>query len=145
MSSRSQDKLFTFLTTLLADAGKAITALISSELQIKHKKDRSLVTEADMASESIIVQHIKSAFANDYIYSEESGCHPAASMMTFPLTLDDDEQDELPEPDWQFATRKEGDHVWSSTRWTARLTLPTTILFTVFRWHWVKCVPMGIS
>ena len=111
LSSRSQDRLFSFLDTLLSDAGKAITACISANLQIRQKKDRSLVTEADMASEKIVFEHIKHSFADDYIYSEESGCSPASAMMTFPLTLDD-EQDALPEPDWQFATRKEGDYVW---------------------------------
>lgn len=113
LSSRSQDELFSFLTTLLDDAGQAITACASADLQVRLKKDRSLVTEADMKSERVIVEHIKNAFADDYIYSEESGCNHAAAVMTFPLTLDDDaEQGELAEPDWTFSARKEGDYVW---------------------------------
>ncbi len=113
MSSRSQDKLFSFLGALLDDAGKAITACISANIQVRHKKDRSLVTEADMASERVIVEYIKRSFAQDYIYSEESGCNPASAVTTFPLTIDnDEEQDGLAEPDWKFATRKEGDYVW---------------------------------
>ena len=67
-----------------------------------------------MASERVVVERIKHAFADDYIYSEESGCSHASAMLTFPLTLDDEEEEQgiLAEPDWKFAARKEGDYVW---------------------------------
>ncbi len=113
MLSRSQDKLFAFLETLLGKAGKEITACISTHLQVRQKKDRSLVTAADMASERVVVEQIKSLFGNDYVYSEESGCSLASAMTTFPLTLDDDGgQEEASEPDWKFAARQKGDYVW---------------------------------
>ncbi len=113
MSSRSQDELFSFLGTLLGDAGKAITACSSTNLQVKHKKDHSLVTEADIASERVIVEHIKNSFADDYIYSEESGCNPASAVVDFSPPIDSDaRQDELAAADWEFASRKEGDYVW---------------------------------
>lgn len=113
MSSRSQDKLFSFLGTLLHDAGQAIIARSSANLPVRQKKDRSLVTAADIASERIIIEHIKNSFTADYIYSEESGCNPASAVATSPLTIDANEtQNELTAPDWSFATRKEGDYVW---------------------------------
>ena len=108
MQSRSQETLFSFLQETLVAAGKAITACAATDLHIKQKKDRSLVTEADMASERIIIERIKAANADDYIYSEESGCSRAHAVVTFPLT------DDIPPvtPDWQFTTRRAGDYVW---------------------------------
>ena len=95
------------------DAGKAIIACSSANLPVRQKQDRSLVTAADMASERIIIEHIKNSFADDHIYSEESGCNLAAAVTTSPRTIDNDaKQDELTAPDWSFATREEGDYVW---------------------------------
>ena len=110
MASRSQDTLLAFLQEVLETAGKAINACISPDLRVRQKQDRSLVTEADMASEKVIIEHIQSSFAADYIYSEESGCHPAQAVTTFPLT--GEEHVTKTTLDWSFANRKQGDYVW---------------------------------
>lgn len=109
MPDRSQNALFSFLNTLLDEAGKAITACIAADLHVRQKEDRSLVTAADMASERVIIERIKSAFTDDYIYSEESGCNPASAVTTFPVT---EKHEEVAKPDWHFRRRKAGDHVW---------------------------------
>jgi myo-inositol-1(or 4)-monophosphatase len=44
-----------------------------SKLIVKSKPDTSLVTEADLASEKVILEQIRKHFPNDIIYSEESG------------------------------------------------------------------------
>ena len=110
MASRSPDTLLAFLQETLETAGKAINACISPDLRIRQKKDHSLVTEADMASEKVIIERIQSSFAADYTYSEESGCHPAQEVTTFPLA--EEEHVDTNALDWSFADRKEGDYVW---------------------------------
>jgi fructose-1,6-bisphosphatase/inositol monophosphatase family enzyme len=40
---------------------------------VRIKKDSSLVTDSDLASEKIIIDRIKKYFPSDHIFSEESG------------------------------------------------------------------------
>lgn len=110
MTSRSPDTLLAFLQEVLETAGKAINACISPDLRVRQKKDHSLVTEADLASEKAIIAHIQSSFAADYIYSEESGCHPAQAITASPPT--GEEHTDATALDWSFASRKAGDYVW---------------------------------
>lgn len=90
-------------------AGEAIVAYASEDLHVRYKTDQTLVTEADLASEKIIITNIKESFTEDYIYSEESGCNLATALTTSSY---DDNQALDAEPDWHFKTRKPGDHVW---------------------------------
>lgn len=90
-------------------AGDAIAALAFADLNIRQKTDHTLVTEADLASEKIIIANIRASFAGDYIYSEESGCSLAA---TPDISLGDEDQARLTEPDWHVKARKQDDHIW---------------------------------
>lgn len=58
----------------------------SSSLQVRHKEDDSLVTEADLASEKSILNYISQHFPADLILSEEAG--------------------------WSRMAREEGSYVW---------------------------------
>lgn len=62
------------LESLLKEAGGEVMRFFrGSDLSVSQKQDASLVTEADLASESLIISKIKSQYPSDKIYSEEAG------------------------------------------------------------------------
>lgn len=62
-----------FLTETLDLAGQTLINRFGEKLQIRSKADASLVTDADLASEAIVIERIKRYFPNDKIFSEEAG------------------------------------------------------------------------
>lgn len=64
-------------------AGEAIMAIYAEEFEIRQKLDKTLVTEADLAGERVIVGILKDAFPDISIVSEEmvheEGLPPSAS------------------------------------------------------------------
>ncbi|MBF0442893.1 MAG: inositol monophosphatase [Oligoflexales bacterium] len=62
-----------FLDETLELAGKELMRFFEGSFEIQKKKDSSLVTDADLASERIIVERIKKYFPDDKILSEECG------------------------------------------------------------------------
>ncbi|MFX1286017.1 MAG: inositol monophosphatase family protein [Promethearchaeota archaeon] len=54
-------------------AGKLLLDLFTKEFEISFKDDQSVVTEADLKAESLIISHIKDNFSHHSILSEESG------------------------------------------------------------------------
>lgn len=55
------------------DAGRILADRFGRVMQIEHKGDIDIVTEADLASESLIVERIKSYYPRHTILAEESG------------------------------------------------------------------------
>ncbi|MFX0211540.1 MAG: inositol monophosphatase family protein [Candidatus Hodarchaeota archaeon] len=54
-------------------AGKILLELFNKELKVSFKTDHSIVTEADLKAESIIINLVKDNFPRHSILSEESG------------------------------------------------------------------------
>ncbi len=70
---KNYTKEMTFLHQISRQAGAELMRHFAKGVQIRHKADRSLVTDADLASEKIIIDAIKLKFPADTIYSEEAG------------------------------------------------------------------------
>jgi len=56
-------------------AGRAIHARWDQGIEVRHKGEIDLVTEADVVSESIIVDRLRGAFPGDAVIAEEGGGH----------------------------------------------------------------------
>ena len=80
-----QESLFSFLTSTLKAAGAEVNAH-ADKMATRHKSDHTLVTEADLASERLIIDRVTKHYPDDAIYSEESHV--------------------------TFTTRRTGDKVW---------------------------------
>ncbi len=55
------------------EAGELLLELFYKELKVSFKSDQSIVTEADLKTESLIIKHIKDNFPHHSVLSEESG------------------------------------------------------------------------
>ncbi len=55
------------------EAGSKVVELAKSEIHFKMKSSRDILAEADIASEKIIINHIKDNFPEHSIFSEEAG------------------------------------------------------------------------
>jgi myo-inositol-1(or 4)-monophosphatase len=62
-----------FLAETLDLAGKELLSRFGGKLNISTKRDASLVTDADLASEKLIIDRILRYFPDDLILSEEAG------------------------------------------------------------------------
>ncbi len=66
------------LEGILKEAGKEVMKFYrGNDLSILQKKDDSLVTNADLASEALIISSLKERFPQDKIFSEEAGLSSA--------------------------------------------------------------------
>lgn len=65
--------MYEFLRETMAEAGHELRSRAGAGLRIETKADTSLVTEADLASEKVIIRRIRRDFPDDKIYSEEAG------------------------------------------------------------------------
>jgi len=74
MISRWADEL-TFATTLARRAGTILTESYEKLDRIDYKSKRDVVTNADYASERLVIDAIKDRFPGDAILAEESGEH----------------------------------------------------------------------
>ena len=73
-SNRSiNSEMYDFMGETLLAAGKELHKRRGEKLEINFKADASLVTEADLASEKVIIDRIQRHFPDDLIYSEEAG------------------------------------------------------------------------
>ena len=59
--------------SLAVDASKIILSLYQTNLQTKEKSDKSVVTEADLAADSLIRKGLREAFPDHGILTEEEG------------------------------------------------------------------------
>ncbi len=64
---------YNFLIDTMTSAAEELTKRRGEALKISVKPDASLVTEADLASEKVIIERIKKYFPDDQIFAEESG------------------------------------------------------------------------
>ena len=64
-----------FITALARDAGALLCERLDEPREVSEKRPHDLVTDADRASEALIVQRIRSAFPSAAILGEESGAH----------------------------------------------------------------------
>ncbi|RZA25561.1 MAG: inositol monophosphatase [Proteobacteria bacterium] len=62
-----------FLHELSSKAGQELMQRFGTNVNIRHKKDHSLVTDADLASEKIIIEAIGREYPSHLILSEEAG------------------------------------------------------------------------
>ncbi|MGE0171834.1 MAG: inositol monophosphatase [Oligoflexales bacterium] len=66
-------QILRFISDSIKLAGNELMRLFAQDTQVSVKADSSFVTEADIASEKIIISKIKEAFPDDIILSEEAG------------------------------------------------------------------------
>lgn len=62
-----------FLLETLSLAGAEVLRHFRRRVDARAKADRSLVTDADLASERLIIDRVKSRFPDDAVFAEESG------------------------------------------------------------------------
>jgi myo-inositol-1(or 4)-monophosphatase len=74
--SRFADEL-DFAVALAAGAGDLLVQYYERIETIAHKGTRDVVTEADHASEALVIEAIRARFPGDAILAEESGAHDA--------------------------------------------------------------------
>ena len=65
--------MLNFAIQTARDAGHILTARLGRALQVSNKGDIDLVTEADLASEKLIIERIRSHYPRHTILAEESG------------------------------------------------------------------------
>jgi myo-inositol-1(or 4)-monophosphatase len=65
--------LLNFAIQTARDAGRILASRLGRALQVSNKGDIDLVTEADLASEKLIIERIKSHYPRHAILAEESG------------------------------------------------------------------------
>lgn len=66
-------KMLNFAIQTARDAGRILAEKFGRIIQISHKGDIDLVTEADLASEKLIVERIQTHYPRHMILAEESG------------------------------------------------------------------------
>ncbi len=69
----SKSKYYQFFTDVAHAAGTELRQRFRQTLTISSKSDRSIVTDADLASEKVILAAIKASWPDDLILSEEAG------------------------------------------------------------------------
>lgn len=73
------DPLLTFAINVARDAGGILVDRLGRALQVSNKGDIDLVTEADLASEQLIIERIRSHYPRHSILAEESGASEDSS------------------------------------------------------------------
>lgn len=64
---------YEFFAETLAKAGAELARRQGQKMKVETKRDTSLVTEADLASEKVILDQIRRHFPDDLVLSEEAG------------------------------------------------------------------------
>jgi myo-inositol-1(or 4)-monophosphatase len=72
-----------FITALAQDAGALLCERLDDPRVVAEKRPHDLVTDADRASEALIVQRVRESFPNAAILGEESGMHAGRSDERF--------------------------------------------------------------
>jgi len=71
--STLKSEIYEFLAETMSLAGQELAVRRGHKLHVDFKADTSLVTEADLASEKVILDRLRRYFPGDKIYSEEAG------------------------------------------------------------------------
>jgi myo-inositol-1(or 4)-monophosphatase len=72
-----------FITALARDAGALLRERLDGPREVTEKRPGDLVTDADRASEALIVRRIRAAFPSAAILGEESGTHAGTGSERF--------------------------------------------------------------
>jgi len=72
-----------FITALARDAGALLCERLDRPRDVAEKRPHDLVTDADRASEALIVRRIREAFPSASILGEETGAHAGAGDERF--------------------------------------------------------------
>jgi myo-inositol-1(or 4)-monophosphatase len=72
-----------FITALAQDAGALLCERLDEPREVAQKRPHDLVTDADRASEALIVARIRDAFPDAAILGEESGVHAGSGEDRF--------------------------------------------------------------
>ncbi len=72
--------MLNFAIQTARDAGRVLADRMGRALQVSNKGDIDLVTEADLASEKLIIERIKSHYPRHAILAEESGATSGVEM-----------------------------------------------------------------
>ncbi|GAC1535992.1 MAG: inositol monophosphatase family protein [Candidatus Velthaea sp.] len=72
-----------FITLLAREAGTLLRERLHDPREIAHKRRNDLVTDADRASEALIVERIRAAYPSAAILGEEGGVYPGAGSDRF--------------------------------------------------------------
>ncbi len=72
-----------FITALAQDAGALLRERLDDVRDVRQKRPHDLVTDADRASEALIVERIQAAFPRAAILGEESGTHAGSGDERF--------------------------------------------------------------
>ena len=72
-----------FIGALARDAGALLLAKLDAPREIAQKRPHDLVTDADRASESLIVERIRTAFPTASVLGEETGTHAGSGDERF--------------------------------------------------------------
>ncbi|MBV8749509.1 MAG: inositol monophosphatase [Candidatus Eremiobacteraeota bacterium] len=72
-----------FISALARDAGALLCERMDAPRQVEEKHRHDLVTDADRASEALIVERIRAAFPSAAILGEESGAHAGSGDERF--------------------------------------------------------------
>jgi inositol monophosphatase 3 len=84
------NELFHFGQCLLREAGKRIVTIRkNTDLNINHKKDKSVVTKADLESHTIIVHTLEHKFQSLNIHSEENSVNDENFNLNYFMNLCD--------------------------------------------------------
>jgi myo-inositol-1(or 4)-monophosphatase len=73
--------LLNFAIQTARDAGRVLLDRLGRALQVSNKGDIDLVTEADLASEKLIIERIKSHYPRHAILAEESGATAGTELV----------------------------------------------------------------
>lgn len=74
--------MLNFAIQTARDAGRILANRMGRALQVSNKGDIDLVTEADLASEKLIIERIKSHYPRHAILAEESGASEGIKTLT---------------------------------------------------------------
>jgi myo-inositol-1(or 4)-monophosphatase len=74
--------LLNFAIQTARDAGGILIDRLGRALQVSHKGDIDLVTEADLAAEKFIIERIRSHFPRHAILAEESGASESVTVIS---------------------------------------------------------------
>lgn len=72
-----------FISALARDAGALLCERLDEPREVAQKQPRDLVTDADRASEELIVRRVRAAFPGAAILGEESGAHAGSGNERF--------------------------------------------------------------
>src|SRR5688572_30630160 len=73
LTIEEEPQLLNFAIQTARDAGRVLADKMGRALQVSNKGAIDLVTEADLASEKLIIERIKSHYPRHSILAEESG------------------------------------------------------------------------